>query len=370
MHLHPFQAIYPNLKLISSPDAFFGNVKVEYPAYKKNGFFRECKEESLYIYRIVDPTRNYTGIIACVSIEDYLNGMIKKHEATLAAKEQQQTELLLSRKAVVKPVLLTYPPVEAIDAFSNDLILSKKPFFEIYFEIDKQLHQFWSVTDPGQIMLLKALFDQYVDSAYIADGHHRTATMANMHRVSKGKKDAPAYDRLLCAFFPASQLEILDYNRVVEGLEDISFTTYMAKLSQVVDIEVLKKPSRPREKHEIVMFINREWFRLRWRRRLMESFKGDEVLLDVQLLNELILERILEIADVRSDDRVKYIEGRQGIKAVSERVDKSLNRVGFFLYPVSMNDFMRIADEGLELPPKSTWFEPRMRNGVLVQGLM
>jgi uncharacterized protein (DUF1015 family) len=369
MHLHPFRAIYPNLALVSSPDAFFGNVKVEYPSYKKNGFFLECNEESLYVYRIIDPTRNYTGIVACVSIEDYLSGMIKKHENTLAAKEQQQTELLLARKAVVKPVLLAYPPVEAIGAFSNDLILSKKPFFEIYFELDKQLHQFWSVSDPGQIMLLKALFDQYVDSAYIADGHHRTATMAHMYEISKNQKKSPAYDRLLCAFFPSAELEIFDYNRVVEGLEDISLTTFMAHLSHVADIEVLKKPARPREKHELVMFVNNEWFRLRWRRRLMETFKCDEVLLDVQMLNELILERILEIDDVRSDERVKYIEGRQGIRAVSERVGKSINRVGFFLYPVAMDDFMRIADEGQTLPPKSTWFEPRMRNGVLVQGL-
>ena len=368
MHLLPFRAIYPRLDLIASPDAFFGNVKVEYPSYRKNGFFLECRDESLYVYRIKDPKRDYTGIIACVSIQDYLNGMIKKHEGTLALKEQLQTELLLARTAVVKPVLLTYPAVEAIHAFSTDLILSKKPFFETSFEADKQRHQFWNVSDPGQIFLLKALFEQYVESAYIADGHHRCSTMAHMYQVTQNQKAGSPYDRVLCAFFPSSQLEILDYNRVVEGLEDISLTTFMAHLSQVVDIEVLKKPTRPREKHEMVMFINREWFRLRWRRRLMESFKGDEVLLDVQLLNELILENILDIDDVRTDERVKYIEGRQGIRGVRERVGKNVNRVGFFLYPVAMDDFMRIADEGEMLPPKSTWFEPRMRNGLLVQG--
>ncbi|MBK7409092.1 MAG: DUF1015 domain-containing protein [Saprospirales bacterium] len=369
MHLFPFKAIYPNLDLIASPDVFFGNVKVEYPSYRKHGFFRECQEESLYIYRIVDPTRNYTGIVTCVAIQDYLSGMIRKHENTLPPKEQQQTELLLARKAVVKPVLLTYPPVEAIYAFSEDLILSQKPFFEIFFDADNQLHQFWNVSDPGQILLLKALFEQYVPTAYIADGHHRTSTLAHMYEISKGQSNGSLYDRMLCAFFPSSELEILDYNRVIEGLEDISFTTFMAQLSQIMDIEVLTKPSRPREKHEMVMFINREWFRLRWRKRLMESFQGDEVLLDVQLLNELILENILGISDVRTDERVKYIEGRQGIKGVSERVDKNINRVGFFLYPVSMDDFMRIADEGQILPPKSTYFEPRMRNGVLVQGV-
>ena len=369
MHLFPFKAIYPNLDLIASPDTFFANVRVEYPTYRKHGFFRECKDESLYIYRIVDPSRNYTGIVTCVSIHDYLNGMIKRHENTLPPKEQQQTELLLARKAVVKPVLLTYHPVEAIYAFSEDLILSQKPFFEIYFEADKQLHQFWNVADPNQIFLLKALFEQYVPTSYIADGHHRTSTLAHMYEVSKGGPMESAYDRILCAFFPSSELEIMDYNRVVEGLEDISFTTFMAQLSQIMDIEVLTKPSRPREKHEMVMFINQEWFRLQWRRRLMESFQGDEVLLDVQLLNELILEKILGISDVRTDERVKYIEGRQGIKGVSERVGKDINRVGFFLYPVSMDDFMRIADEDQILPPKSTYFEPRMRNGVLVQGI-
>jgi len=368
MHLLPFRAIYPKLDMIASPDAFFGNVKVEYASYRKSGFFLECREESLYIYRIRDHKRDYTGIIACVSIQDYLNGMIKKHENTLSFKEQTQTELLLSRTAIVKPVLLTYPPVEAILAFSEDLILSKKPYFEIHFKADKQLHQFWSVADPGQILLLKALFEQYVDRAYIADGHHRASSMAHMYKLTGQKSKSSPYDRLLCAFFPSSQLEIEDYNRVVEGLEDISLTTFMANLSQVVDIEVLKKPARPQEKHEMVMFINREWFRLRWRRRLLESFTGEEVLLDVQLLNELILEKILGIGDVRTDDRVKYIEGKQGIRGVRERVGKNVNRVGFFLYPVLMDDFMRIGDEGIMLPPKSTWFEPRMRNGLLVQG--
>jgi uncharacterized protein (DUF1015 family) len=369
MHLFPFHAVYPNLKKIVSPDAFFGNVKVAYPEYKKEGYFRKCKEESLYIYRIVDPKRNYTGIVATVSIEDYLSGMIKKHEDTLSAKEAQQTELLLTRQAVVKPVLLTYPPIEAIEAFCQDFIVGKQPFFEVHFEREKQLHQFWCVSDPGQILLLKALFDRWVPTAYIADGHHRTSIMANLYRNGKQGRNNPTYGRLLCAFFAAPELDILDYNRIVDGLEDISLTTFMAHLSQVVDIEVLQRPSRPREKHEMVMFINREWFRLRWRRRLMESFQGDEVLLDVQLLNELILENILEIKDVRTDDRVKYIEGRQGIRGMEERIGKNENLIGFFLYPVAMDDFMRIADEGRMLPPKSTYFEPRMRNGILVQGL-
>ncbi len=369
MHLYPFRAIYPKLEKIASPDSFFGNVKEVYPSYRKEGYFQDCEDENLYIYRIIDPKRNYTGIIACVSIEDYIKGMIKKHEDTLPAKEQQQIELLMARQAVVKPVLLTYPPVEAIQAFSQDLILSKKPFFEIHFDADRQLHQFWNVSDPGQILLLKALFDQYVQSAYIADGHHRTSIMATLYQQGKKNGQGTPYDKMLCAFFAASELEILDYNRVVDGLEDISLTTFMAHLSHVADIEVLQGPARPREKHEMIMFLNQEWFRLRWRRRLMESFQGDEVLLDVQLLNELILEKILGIADVRSDERVKYIDGRQGFKGVQERVGKNYNRLGFFLYPVAMDDFMRIADEGKILPPKSTYFEPRMRNGVLVQGV-
>ena len=369
MHLFPFKAIYLNLDLVASPDTFSEKVKLEYLTYKEHGFFSSCKNESLYIYRIIDPIRNYTGIVACASMQDYLDGKIKKHENTLPTKEQHQTSLLLNRKAVVKPILLTYPTVSAIQEFSNDFIESHEPFLEIPFELDNQTHQFWRVTAPDQIQTLKAFFEEHVHSAYIADGHHRMASMAHLYEGTKGGETNSPYKHQLCAFFPSSELDILDYNRVVEGLDDISLTTFMAHISQIMDIEVLLKPSRPREKHEMVMFINKEWFRLRWRKRLMESFQGDEVLLDVQLLNELILENILDISDVRTDDRVKYIDGRKGIRGVSERVDKNSNRVGFFLYPVAMNDFMRIADEGNILPPKSTYFEPRIRNGVLIQGI-
>lgn len=368
MHIQPFKAVFPNLDYITSPDTFFGNVKEEYRQYYKSGFFNQVPTPGLYIYQILTDGKGYTGLIACTDIRDYLEGHIKKHENTLAEKEQQQMDLLLNRKAMVKPVLLTYPPVEAIEAFLFDYIDSHAPFLSVHFENDGQTHLFWEVTEANQIQLIQALFERYVPSTYIADGHHRTSTMALLFKRMKKKGADNPFDRILVALFATSELEIHDYNRIVEGFNDCTLSRFMARLSQVAEIEVLDGPARPAQKHEIVLFINREWYSFRWKDRILQRYEKEPILLDVHLLNELILEDILGIQDIRTDQRVRYIEGKQGLEGFTERVGKSEDRMGFFLYPVSMQDFLDVSDADQVLPPKSTWFEPRMRNGLIVQG--
>ena len=368
MHIKPFQAVFPNTDLITSAATFFGTVKEEYPNYVQSGFFSKVAQEAIYVYQIREREHTYTGLVTCAAIEDYLEGHIRKHENPLPAKEQQQIHLLLRRNAQVKPVLLTYPPVEAIDAFTHDLIASKEPFLQIRFEPEEdEVHTFWEIKDDGQIRLIQALFEQYVPYTYIADGHHRTSTTAIMHHRQQNKPGGKLYDRFLCALFPTSELEILDFNRAVEGLNGHSPTQFMALLSSIVQIEPLREVLRPRQKHEVVMNLNREWFALRWKKRILRQYVDEEILLDVRLLNEWILQPILGIDDVREDARLRYVEGTRGLEGTTEKLVKSDDLVGFFLYPVSMEDFLHISDVEQVLPPKSTWFEPRMRNGLIVQ---
>ncbi len=369
MRIRPFRAVYPNLDYVTSPDEFFGTVREKYPAYKESGFFQRTAQESIYIYQIVSQKRTHTGIIACTDIHDYLDGKIKKHENTLAAKEQQQMHLILARGAIVKPILLTYPDVPSLNKLIKKIVKEQTLFYEVQFEKTGHIHRFWEVKDGQLIEQFQQLFQQKVPISYIADGHHRTSTTALMYKRMLDRPDEPDYDQMLCTFFPVSELAVHDYNRIIESSPDISITTFMAKIAQVFDIEILDGPQKPTAKHEIVMYVNREWFRLQWKKEILKEYKKATVILDATLLNEKVLENILGIMDVRTDLRVRYVEGPKGLNEIRQKTNKDDSRVGFVLYPVELSDLMKVADAGEVMPPKSTWFEPRIKNGLIVQEL-
>ncbi len=367
MRIKPFQAVYPNLDFITSSDAFFSKVKWEYAAYKKNGFFQRTAQEAVYIYEISSRQRNYTGLIACAAVEDYDEGLIKRHENTIATKEQQQMDLMISRDAIVKPVLLTYPSVKEINELLEDYKNANPIFYETSFFETQQKHRFWSITDGALINKLQQFFLEKVGKSYIADGHHRCSTMALMHkRFSKTANDA-RFGSILSAFFPMDQLEVLDFNRIITGLNDNSLTTFMAKISQLFDIELMTIPKKPTRKHEIVMLLNREWFKLTWKPEILEPYKNRPVLLDASMLDEKVMKWILGIEDVRTDHRVKYVQGVKGLEDFRLKALRYEGSVGFCLYPVALEELIAIADMDKTMPPKSTWFEPRMRNGLIIQ---
>lgn len=365
MRIRPFQAVYPNLDFIASPDSFFDTVKHDYTEYKQSGFFHKAAQESLYVYQIKSGKKVHTGLITCVDIRDFLDGHIKKHEETLSAKEQQQVGLMLSRGAVVKPVLLTYPSVKSINRLIKKYIADHPVFYDIYFEKKKESHIFWEVSDGAFIQQFQELFERHVPTTYISDGHHRTSTTALMYKRTIGKSNNRSYEVLFSALFPDSELGVYDYNRVVEGLEDTSVAAFIVKLSRLFDIEVLDKPAKPERKHEITMGYGGEWFLLKWKKKVLGAVKKEVKRLDASLLNEKVLNPIFEIEDIRIDQRIKYIEGPKGLKPLQKLVNNS-HQIVFCLYPVSLEDMMVIADTGNVLPPKSTWFEPRIKNGLLV----
>ena len=366
MRIRPFQAVYPNFDFITSVDGFFGDVKNQYPEYRKSGFFKKASQEALYIYQIKDEHHSYTGLIAGADIHDYLDGKIKKHENTLSDKEQQQMHLMMSRNAVVKPVLLTYPEVPEISALIEACIKKRKEFFSAVFESSHQEHTFWEISEGHLIQQFEDLFEEKVPAVYIADGHHRCSTTSLMYKQLVPKNKEGNCGLLLSAYFPNTELKIHDYNRVVEGLTDTTLTHFMARLSQLVDIEILTEAIKPAAKHEIAMIVNHEWYLLRWKPEVLKAYEHEDVLLDVSLLDEKILSEILGIEDVRTDMRIRYIEGPKGIEEVRSRTVRNANRVGFILFPATLDDLLRTADAGKTMPPKSTWFEPRIKNGLII----
>ncbi len=365
MLIKPFRAVYPNLDFVASADSFADAVKEQYQEYHNKGFFQKTPQEAFYIYQIRASRRNYTGLIACAHIRDFFEGRIKKHENTIAEGEQTQMQLLISRAAAVKPVLQAYRDVPAINDLFEEIMRTRDLFFKLTFEKSREEHLFWQVTDGDTILQIQELFAEQIPYTYIADGHHRTTTTALLYERMKEKKKSKAFDYLLSVYFPSSQLEIFAFNRVIEGLGELSMTAFMARISQVCDIELLQQPTRPAKKHQMIMYLNREWYRLTWKDAVMRNFGDKAVLLDVSLLNEKILKDIFGIVNLRSDEHILYVEGPKGWEGLRGKMSRQ-DSVAFYLYPVQLEDLMHIADEGKTLPPKSTWFEPRIKNGLLV----
>ncbi|HFC00102.1 MAG TPA: DUF1015 domain-containing protein [Phaeodactylibacter sp.] len=369
MIIRPFQAVYPNTDYIASNDTFFGTVKEEYVSYKKSGFYIKASQESVYIYRIQTPHRTHTGLLACTDINEYLKDNIKKHENTLPAGEQRQMYMMMNRKSIVKPVLLIHPKVKKLNDLFEKYIKENEPFYVIHFESENTKHILWEVNDGDSIEKIQQIFNKKIPKSYIADGHHRCAATALLYSRLKKKKKLNPYENILTAFFPEDQLEIYDYNRIVDALGEVSLTQFMAKLSKLFYIDFLEKPAKPKSKHEITMFLNKEWFLLKWKPSVLKKYKNKKIVLDASLLDENVLNKILGIKDVKTDARMKYISGTESLKSLINKTQKSATRVAFCLFPAQMSDLLTTADEGGVMPPKSTWFEPRMKNGLIVQDL-
>lgn len=367
MKIHTFRAYYPNLEMIPDPDTFFATVKYDFAQYFNKGFFKEAPDEGFYICEIHTSSSVHTGFIASVDIEAYLDGRIVKHEKTLSSTEENLTDLLVQRKSMIKPVLLTYTPNSKLSKLIRKA-RSTEPFFSISFEKEKQDHIYYRISDPKMIRTFEEAWEAHLPKAYIADGHHRCATSATLYQsMKKNKKAAEDYRYLLCAFFPSDQLVIHEYNRVVDLPGELSPTAFMAKLSALCEIKHLQKATKPKKPFHLTLYLNREWYHLRWKKSVLKKYKDELVVMDADILNKEILQGILGIADVRSDRRLSYVDGISGVQGLAEKTEKDTMRMGFCLYPLTFEDIMTVADAGQTLPPKSTWFEPRVKNGLISQ---
>ena len=369
MNLVPFKAIYPNLSLVSSPDSFFGSVKSQFSEYQASGFFKTVEENSIYIYQLEKRGSKHQGVITCTDIEDINKGKMLKHENTIATKEQSMMNLTLQNKALVKPVLLAYDRVDEIDQLIKKVMKKNDPFYSVAFESTGEIHTIWKVSSEKLVNEFISTFKSKVPISYIADGHHRVKTCQLLNETSK--KNEVVDTRLksvLSLYFSWDQLDIFDYNRSVDAFLNLSPLKFMSQLSKYCKIKPLKFGKKPQRKHEMTMFLYGEWYRLRWRNSIIKRHKNEDVTFDTHLLNKYIIENLLDIENVREDSRMKYIDGVVGIEGLAEVIGENENRVGFCMYPITAQDIKTIADNNKTLPPKSTWFEPRVKNGLIVKG--
>ena len=362
MLLHPFKAFLPVTDLIPAPEAFFADCKKAFPAFFEKGYFHPSDQEALFFYEIARPGRTFRGIIATVDISEYAEGRIKQHEQTIHAKEDVQKSLFLEQQAMIKPVLCTYPDSRPVQRWMEAFPSGKSPTQEFYFPSEQTSHRIYSISEEKLIGEIQALFHENVPDVFIADGHHRCSAAAALHEEHPEKP----FSRLLCAFFDAADLEIHNFNRVITHLNGLSGERFLKEVSAYCSVSPCQEGQKPAEKHQFLLLLPSGEYILRWKPEFLESLPENGVLLDVELLNTYLLGPILNIANVRNDPNILYIEGPGGVAALKKTMEKHAGKAAFCLYPVPPDDFFSLVRAGAMMPPKSTWFEPRIKTGLVV----
>lgn len=323
-----------------------------------NILFKEEKP-CYYIYQLVMNGRSQTGLVCVSSVEDYFNDVIKKHEFTRPEKEKDRIDHMRAIEAQTGNVFMAYRDVMEVNALINGWKAKNKPVYDFVAK-DGIQHSIWIIDRDDVINSITRLFETKVDNTYIADGHHRAASAAKVSKELPGSEEAKYF---LTTIFPSSQLAILDYNRVVKDLNDLTHEEFIGALQEDFMITLSPEPVKPAVLHEFGLYMNEQWYFLTARNG---SYKEDPIgILDVTILQKNILTKILDIDDPRTDTRIDFVGGIRGLAELEKRVNSGEMAVAFSLFPVTIEQLFDIADSGNVMPPKSTWFEPKLRDGLL-----
>lgn len=321
--------------------------------------FRENKP-CYYIYQLVMNGKSQTGLVCASSVDDYENDIIKKHEFTRPEKEQDRINHISATGAQTGNVFLAYKNVAELDALIEKWQSDKKPVYDFVAD-DGIGHTVWVINDDRTIAAITQIFSEKVSHTYIADGHHRAASAAKVRLTAAGDTEGANY--FLTTLFPASQLRIMDYNRVVKDLNGLSKETFLQRIAANFDVEPVDSPVAPGKLHDFGMYIQKRWYKLTAK---PGTYAEDPIgVLDVTILQNNLLDPVLGIKDQRTDKRIDFVGGIRGLSELEKRVNSGEMQVAFSLYPVSIQQLFNIADSGMVMPPKSTWFEPKLRDGLL-----
>lgn len=342
----------------------------QFNLFQEKGWLRQDESERYYIYAQTMNGHTQYGLVVCANVDDYLNGVIKKHELTRRDKEEDRMKHVRINNANIEPVFFAYPDNKELNDIVADIVKGE-PEYD-FTAPDGFGHHFWIIDNHATIRRITELFAA-IPYLYIADGHHRTAAAA-LVGAEKAKQNPhhrgdEEYNYFLAVCFPASQLHIIDYNRVVKDLNGLSDEAFLQKLAANFIVEKKgKEIYRPTALHNFSLYLSGEWYSLTAKEGTYDN--SDPIgVLDVTISSDLILRDILGITDLRSDKRIDFVGGIRGLGELKRRVDSGEMRVALALYPVSMKQLMDIADTGNIMPPKTTWFEPKLRSGLVIHKL-
>lgn len=320
-----------------------------------------------YIYRLIMNGHQQTGLVCTSSVKDYENDVIKKHEFTRPEKENDRIQHMKTCGAQTGNVFIAYRDVEALNKLIGKWTSEKSPIYDFIAE-DEVQHTVWVVNDDAVITQITQLFKEQVPCTYIADGHHRAASAAKV-KAAFGKNAPLSAGSFLTTVFPASQLKIMDYNRLIKDLNGLTAPELLQKLSEDFQItEEDGQPVKPESLHQFGMYLDGKWYKLIVKEGRFDPAHAIDSL-DVSILSKLVLEKHLGIMDQRTDHRIDFVGGIRGLGELQKRVDSGEMQLAFSLYPVTMEQLFAVADSGEVMPPKSTWFEPKLRDGLLTHML-
>ncbi|MBR1916276.1 MAG: DUF1015 domain-containing protein [Bacteroidaceae bacterium] len=339
--------------------------------FQEKGWLKQDAEENYYLYAQTMDGKTQYGLVVCAYVADYLNGVIKKHELTRKDKEEDRMKHVRVNNANIEPVFFAYPDNKVLLGII-DKYAAQTPEYDFIAPIDGFGHKLWVISDKADI---QAITDEFarIPSLYIADGHHRSAAAAlvgaekaSQNPNTTGKEE---YNYFMAVCFPASQLTILDYNRVVKDLNGKTAAEFLAALAE--DFAVEDKGTdiyKPAELHEFSLYLEGRWYSLKAKAGTYND--ADPIgVLDVDISSRLILDKQLGITDLRTDKRIDFVGGLRGLQELKRRVDSGEMKMALALYPVTMKQIMDIADSGKIMPPKATWFEPKLRSGLIIHSL-
>lgn len=340
--------------------------------FQDKGWLVQDDKDNYYIYAQTMNGKTQYGLVVCAFVDDYLNGVIKKHELTRRDKEEDRMKHVRVNNANIEPVFFAYPDNTVL----NDVIMKyaqTEPEYDFIAPIDGFRHQFWIISDSKDIEVVTEEFAK-MPALYIADGHHRSAAAAlvgaEKAKQNPNHKGTEEYNYFMAVCFQASQLTILDYNRVVKDLNGLSSEEFLKALSK--NFDVVEKGAdiyKPNHLHNFSLYLDNKWYSHTAKQGTFDD-KDPIGVLDVDISSRLILDEILGIKDLRSDKRIDFVGGLRGLEELKRRVDSGEMRMALALYPVTMQQIMDIADSGKIMPPKATWFEPKLRSGLIIHKLV
>lgn len=343
----------------------FQNIRKKFESFCADGIFIQDEKPCLYLYRQTKDGHEYLGLIGGASIDQYNNGHIKKHEATLTSREETFSTYLNTVRFHAEPVLLFHDNHENLAALL-DAIAIHRPEYE-YTSAERIKHEVWIIDNAEAIAQIQHYYKEIPD-VYIADGHHRCASSARFYESLQGAKSIEQ-EHFLAYFIAKERLFIQDYNRLVQEFENLTDSAFMQALQANFEVSPLASTeAKPKKRHEISMYFNQAWYKLAPRSGTFDEAHAVNSL-DTAILTDLLLNPILQIKDLKTDKRIDFISGNKGIEGIKEAVDSGKFKVGFALYPVSAEQLKRVADEQLIMPPKSTWIEPKLRSGLTIYPL-
>ena len=341
-------------------DAVYQKAKENLDAFLKRDILFTENKECFYVYRLIMNGKSQIGLVALSSIDDYEKNIIKKHELTRPDKEQDRINHIKTTGAQTGNVFLAYRDNDKLDSIIEKWTTKKSPVYDFIAD-DGISHALWIINDDKIIKEIIDIFQSQVDCTYIADGHHRAASAAKVRQSLSTKTEAADY--FLTTLFPANQLQILDYNRVIKTLNGLSATDFIAALQNDFIVEEQSSSYKPQQPHTFGLYLNNKWYKLTSKQG---TFTNDPIgVLDVTILQNNILSKHLNIHDQRTDKNIDFIGGIRGLSELEKRVDNGENVMAFSLFPVSIDQLFAIADSGNTMPPKSTWFEPKLRDGLV-----